>query len=1060
MLKRSTKSSARTALRFDRRLVLHQWMLGLFEAGTFEDLARHLRDPGLEGLTPDNTTRFCEALTGRLFERGELSRDILLGYDANIVRHWRAITERRSGTAVLWPKYFQYLSLLFTEIYLDRYFRDRARLLEDLNAHTAVHNGTAGDTLPEYTADDLRKLAFWSATGSGKTLLMHANILQYRHYQAEHGRSRELNRVILLTPNEGLSRQHLAEFRLSGMPAELFAKEGGGLYVGQNIEIIDINKLREEGKQKTVTIEAFEGNNLVLVDEGHRGTGGDVWKGYRDALSAQGFAFEYSATFGQAMKAANKPALTAEYARCILFDYSYKYFYGDGYGKDYRILNLEDDGDANVRGAYLTACVLAFYQQVRLYRDRGEEFRRFLLERPLWVFVGASVNAVRTESSRKVSDVVDILLFLAELTANEGGRTVRRMDDVLRGRAGLRDGGRHEIFAHTFGYLIETGMSAAEMFADLLRLVFNAPGAGRLHVAHLKGAEGELALSIGENEPFGVINVGDAAALYKLCEAQPELVAEETEFAGSYFQAIDRPGTTINLLIGSKKFTEGWNSWRVSTMGLMNIGRSEGSEIVQLFGRGVRLKGLGFCLKRSRAVGAQVIGAGGAPKHILTLETLNIFGIRADYMRQFREYLEEEGLPPNENRVEFVLPVLKMPREGALRLPRLKAGIDFKRTGPKPTLEPMGDAVPRVALDWYPKIQARISRGAATPLDAAERHEGALSADHVAFIDMDAVYFAMQRFKNERGWFNLNVTQAGIGALLGRTDWYRLYIPPAELEFTSFAQVARWQELAVALLAKYGEALYRQCRKAYEADFMEYQNLGADDPNLIEEYSFLVEESRQDMLEILARLAEDVRKGVLKDVEFSGLQAMAFGRHLYQPLIHLKSDAVEVSPVALNEGERDFVADLRAYHEAHPEFFAGRELYLLRNQSRGRGLGFFEAGNFHPDFILWLVCGERQYVTFVDPKGLRNLEGWNDPKIQFYRTIKELEERLADPAITLNSFIVSTTEFREIRWWDAEKGYDDLEAMHILFQKENRGTYIGRMLGRVVEMTEISNPTE
>lgn len=69
---------------------------------------------------------------------------------------------------------------------------------------------------------------------------------------------------------------------------------------------------------------------------------------------------------------------------------------------------------------------------------------------------------------------------------------------------------------------------------------------------------------------------------------------------------------------------------------------------------------------------------------------------------------------------------------------------------------------------------------------------------------------------------------------------------------------------------------------------------------------------------------------------------------------------------------------------------------------------------------------------------------------QFYRTIKELEERLADPAITLNSFIVSTTEFREIRWWDAEKGYDDLEAMHILFQKENRGTYIGRMLGRVV----------
>ena len=48
--------------------------------------------------------------------------------------------------------------------------------------------------------------------------------------------------------------------------------------------------------------------------------------------------------------------------------------------------------------------------------------------------------------------------------------------------------------------------------------------------------------------------------------------------------------SSINILIGSKKFSEGWNCWRVSTMGLMNIGQSEGSEIIQLFGRGVRLK--------------------------------------------------------------------------------------------------------------------------------------------------------------------------------------------------------------------------------------------------------------------------------------------------------------------------------------------------------------------------------------------------------------------------------------------------------------------------------------
>ncbi len=83
---------------------------------------------------------------------------------------------------------------------------------------------------------------------------------------------------------------------------------------------------------------------------------------------------------------------------------------------------------------------------------------------------------------------------------------------------------------------------------------------------------------------------------------------------------------------------EGWNSWRVSNMGLLNIGRSEGSEIIQLFGRGVRLRGLGLSLKRSSALD------GKHPEHIKLLETLNIFAVRANYMAQFRDYLEREGI--------------------------------------------------------------------------------------------------------------------------------------------------------------------------------------------------------------------------------------------------------------------------------------------------------------------------------------------------------------------------------------------------------------------------------
>jgi hypothetical protein len=164
------------------------------------------------------------------------------------------------------------------------------------------------------------------------------------------GKTQELLNIVILE-----------EFQLSGIEVELFSKEGRGLFTGRAVQILDIHKLRDEMGEKTVAVEAFEGNNLVLVDEGHRGTSGaeiGAWMQKRNQLCENGFSFEYSATFGQAMKASGNRALEQTYAKCILFDYSYKYFYGDGYGKDYRILNLADDSDENIRRKYLTACLL------------------------------------------------------------------------------------------------------------------------------------------------------------------------------------------------------------------------------------------------------------------------------------------------------------------------------------------------------------------------------------------------------------------------------------------------------------------------------------------------------------------------------------------------------------------------------------------------------------------------------------------------------------------------------------------------------------------------------
>ena len=51
---------------------------------------------------------------------------------------------------------------------------------------------------------------------------MHVNVLQYRHYAGKY--RQKPNRIILITPNEGLTNQHLEEFRKSNIGADVFNK--------------------------------------------------------------------------------------------------------------------------------------------------------------------------------------------------------------------------------------------------------------------------------------------------------------------------------------------------------------------------------------------------------------------------------------------------------------------------------------------------------------------------------------------------------------------------------------------------------------------------------------------------------------------------------------------------------------------------------------------------------------------------------------------------------------------------------------------------------------------
>ena len=1032
---------------FEKKLVLTQWALSVLKVSSFAEIQHWLNDDALEGLNEENVTHFNEALLAHWGRRTRVNKNDLLRYDNNIVYHWQRITDKRniSEGRTLQLKYFQYIALLFTEIYLDSFFRDPDALLAEINSVIDTFNRDKPDKdrVETFEASQLNKIAFWMATGSGKTLIMHCNVLQYKHYLEKHRRENEVDRVILLTPNEGLSEQHRKEFELSDIEAGIFSKQGLGSFINQErIEIIDIHKLADSGGDKTVDVAAFEGRNLVLVDEGHSGasSGSDgAWMSRRNALCENGFSFEYSATFGQAVKSSEH--LTQVYAKSILFDYSYRFFYEDGYGKEYRILNMEDDTQEDKRYRYLSACLLTFYQQQKVYEQQPADMLAYLIEKPLWVFVGGSVTAVYQRNKRKVSDVLDVILFLAEFThPNNQEKNIAIIDQFLKGKAGLLGDQDNDIFERSFEYLANLRMSAIQVFEDILKVLFNSGSSGRLFVEELKGSEGEIGLKVGENEYFGLVSVGDPRALCRLAEEQEEVIVTEQPLSTSLFHALDEQDSKINILIGSRKFMEGWNSWRVSTMGLMNIGRGEGTQIIQLFGRGVRLKGQDFSLKRSSAFNDQ------PPRYVPLVETLNVFGVRADYMRQFEEYLAEEGLPIKTQKLDFVMPVIPNLGTKKLKIIKVKSGIDFKQQGEKPMLELPDDQLKRkpVTMNWYPHVQA-ISSLSVDDI-AANLNQGKFTGQHIAFLNLDQIYFALQEFKADRRWYELNISRENLRDLLLDGSWYQLFIPVDDMAFMNFEQVFRWQEIAIALLKKYMDRFYKYKKAEWESNHLEYQELTPDDPNFISEYHILVEQSRTEIINTLEEIKQAVKSGDFRHFEYQRMSAIMFEQHLYQPLLYLGTGMdIEIKPVALNEGEKTFVEDLKKYYDESPAIFEEKELYLLRNRSRGSGVGFFEAGNFYPDFIMWIVNENIQYVTFIDPKGIGHV-GINDPKVNFYQTIKSLEADMNDSNVILNSFIISNTRFSDL---PVQGSREDWESKNVLFQLEDNEKYIGKMISRV-----------
>ena len=397
-----------------------------------------------------------------------------------------------------------------------------------------------------------------------------------------------------------------------------------------------------------------------------------------------------------------------------------------------------------------------------------------------------------------------------------------------------------------------------------------------------------------------------------------------------------------------------------------------------------------------------------------------------------------------------------------LVIPRLDQGKNF--TEQETVLLRYDDEVKPVHVDMQARVQQLVSgpEGVAATV-AASGSQREIPTKSLDLVDWNSAYLELLEYKETKGLGNLLIRPELLRPIMEAGD--KAYVLEADehvFEPTTHDHRLRLQEAVANILRSYADRLYRRRQAQWESKNMSYRQLDLFDGNLRfnaikdgagGQYIVRVPANREDLVQAIQQLLNDCNDLYWKDQ--GDLPRIHFHRHLYQPLlVQDKDNAVSSSPPGLLPSERQFVADLRDHCRDKPDTLPdGAELFLLRNLTRGKGVGFFTTEGFYPDFILWIKNKDSQRIVFVEPHGMLHGNAYAyDDKAQLHESLPGLAAKIAARSpglnVELDSFIVSATDYdvlkkKQYGGWTIE----DFAGKHILFRDPGSGYgYIGQIL--------------
>ncbi|NBV09627.1 MAG: DEAD/DEAH box helicase [Flavobacteriia bacterium] len=501
----------------------------------------------------------------------------------------------------------------------------------------------------------LNRASLWMATGSGKTLVL-IKLIEFLHQLATYNHIPK-NDILILAPKPEILNQikehievfnknssvkiilkDLREFEKSKhLQTSLYEPDGITVFYYRSDNINDVDKT-EQLSYKTVL---NNGKWYVLLDEAHKGDKEDsIRQAYYSILAHKGFIFSFSASFTDTVD-----IVTTAY------NFNLKKFIETGFGKhitvsgeEYKNWNKNKEDYSETEKTEMVVKSLLVLTAIKKEAEYIKTYHPDLYHNPLLITIANEVNTVDAE----------LKLFFKQLAiVASGNYDIEKAKEVLSSDLII-----HKAYQFNTAEIPSSFIQIIENISkeDILKYVFNASSYGKIEYTRILNNSREIAFRLktaDAGQHFCLLVASDATKWSDNVLDNYEYT--ETPLTKSYFKEINSQTSGINILLGSRIFTEGWDSNRPNVVNFINIGVDEGAQkfVLQAIGRGVRIQPVSGIRKRldyivspeetetlSRYI--DIKAKADILKRNLPLESLFLFATKKEVIKNITENLSRE----------------------------------------------------------------------------------------------------------------------------------------------------------------------------------------------------------------------------------------------------------------------------------------------------------------------------------------------------------------------------------------------------------------------------------